>query len=222
MCKACQKIASISHILGDCLITKKKQMKRHEFVCHELWKSIMEKHHIKGCNKCDYVRTEDIEVIRDKDIIPRNIKMNKRPDLTYFIRDSRECYLIEVTIVSDRKIESSYRMKIERYEKLQRWLHKNENMSKVKIIPIIITYGGLINYQSRVEMDDIGLYPNWKFIMRNVVIDCACTLRQFIVNFPNSYKDADFRQMETYKQWIIDSEEYDDGTDDSQSLLMSE
>ena len=85
----------------------------------------------------------------------------------------------------------------------------------VKIIPIVITVNGLLHSQSRLQLTNIGIKVHWQRIIRTIMIESACQMRNHIVNRFLPFRDPCYEDY-------VDHNITEDGTDDSHSLSMSE
>ena len=214
-CTLCGTTASINHVLLNCPLTKRFQIKKHDFVVNSIWTAILKHEGIKTKPEEDFIETTTVVLIKNKEVCPRTEHIPNRPDIFYRRKNDNAIFIIDPTIVADKNLPTAYTNKIAKYQKLQQFLLKNEKVNMVKIIPIVITVNGLLHSQSRLQLTNIGIKVHWQRIIRTIMIESACQMRNHIVNRFLPFRDPCYEDY-------VDHNITEDGTDDSHSLSMSE
>jgi len=152
-CQHCQGIVtSITHVLLQCPIMKKKQIERHDNICIAIYKLMLQKLFqnsiadvVNEPPKC--IRSEDGKKIItfNKEIIPRSVlaSIARRPDIYYEDYNKNLAIIIDVTIVQDENVEQGYIYKINKYSMLQEYIRRNKNIKDVYILPMVFTTRGV-------------------------------------------------------------------------------
>ncbi|XP_044766149.1 uncharacterized protein LOC123322271 [Coccinella septempunctata] len=70
--------------------------------------------------------------------------MHNRPDIALFDNDRRTCMLIEFTIPADDNITRAYTEKITKYGDLAFQLKEMYDLSKISILPLIMSTNGIV------------------------------------------------------------------------------
>ena len=80
----------------------------------------------------------------------------RRPDLVVVDKKERSCKIIDFAVPGDSRIEEKEKDKIEKYQDLGRELKKIWNI-KMKIIPLVVGYLGVIPKQFGNRLKQIGV-----------------------------------------------------------------
>ncbi|ELP89043.1 hypothetical protein EIN_164630 [Entamoeba invadens IP1] len=169
-CKYCQFVNSVDHILLSCKAHKKSQIERHDCIVEEMWRAIMIKY------DQIYVGNEDIVELpeggkawKGKEMMFRiDGKYPKKPDITWKV-GKEKAYIIDITIVANKNLSLAFFGKIKKYMELREKLRKCWDINNIKIVPVVITTGGLINKYSVQKIKEMGLQLKWEKIVRNLL-----------------------------------------------------
>jgi len=196
-CKYCdhEQVASISHILLSCSVTKKRQIARHDYVCLEIYRRIIKDY----CNidtdiptsypiKC-YIKG-NLTVTYNKEIFGRKDGIYaKRPDIYIEDRDANIAYIIDVAIVKNDRLQNAYRNKLDKYSILQEKIRNDKQIQFVRIIPVIITIWGFIHKQSVKQINDLGITVDFVSIIRTLIIRQMKDIMFYISNGGSSMNE---------------------------------
>ncbi|MBQ9790229.1 MAG: hypothetical protein IJW24_01380 [Clostridia bacterium] len=145
-CPICKnKIATNAHVLLNCPISKKSQIRKHDEIAEIIYHKIESKLTMSGVHPIPHYRDECGRTLMwNKEVVARSYgPFAKRPDIFYI--DGDHAAIIDVTIVSDQNIRKAYFKKVNKYKQLQETVRKYLKVKDVQIIPIVLTINGLIN-----------------------------------------------------------------------------
>ena len=148
MCPMCNKIATIDHILLNCIITKKIQMNKHDRIGEYILRSLkikyklyenkekMKKREEENTKKLiirkEELRKNERRIEKDKILIVWNQeivnrsdgKFHKKPDIYVRYLNKKKAMIIDMRIVRDKNISKAFTDKINMYSKLHEHIRK--------------------------------------------------------------------------------------------------
>ena len=73
--------------------------------------------------------------------------------------------------MNDQNLESAYNHKLNTYSRIRREYLSRELIKEIIIIQVVLTKGGFLHKQSRLELEHLGIKLHWKRIIRTIIIN---------------------------------------------------
>lgn len=187
-CRLCKNhIETVNHIMDSCpILAQKEYLDRHNKVCNAIHFEICK---FFGCDiKTDKwyehipqkvtINTEgSVTMLYDQQIITdREVGANK-PDL--IIRTQKECYIIDVSIPSDKNIITKEAEKVLKYKSLLIEIQRMWNVKTI-IVPIIIGATGFVSKDFKGYLSKIPGKHNPNQLQKIAILGTAHILRKVL------------------------------------------
>ena len=95
------------------------------------------------------VENEDFKIYYDRTIHSQHQQSHNRPDITILDKKSKICTLVDVAVPISNNIQKSYLEKRRKYAELAVEIKRQWNLSRVDILPVIISAEGLVHKDIR-------------------------------------------------------------------------
>ena len=169
-CKYCPgMVATINHILLSCVINKKRQIQKHDYLAKFIYRKIEEITTISKQEPIEHSRIlPHMKLMWNTNIVSTALgEFPKRPDI--YLKTIDRGLIIDVAIVADHNIRIAYVKKLNRYRRLVRELNKIEKSNYI-IIPVIMTISGLINQETIKQLKRYQINIDWNKVVRDIVV----------------------------------------------------
>ena len=98
-------------------------------------------------------------------------------------------------------------------------------MKEMRTIPVVLTIGGLLHKQSRIELERIGIILNWKQLIRTIIINNTIDVLAYISNHLRASDETNLKDSEddedSRSESSLDSEEEEsDKCDENNTIVI--
>lgn len=189
-CRKCNTIGeTIEHITGGCaLLAKDAYLGRHNSVAAIIHQRIASNSKLLG-KITPYYKYEPASVLEngqftlywDRPIITdRHIK-NHRPDIVLIDRVKKSGIIIDVAVPLTKNLITTENEKIEKYQDLVIELKRMWKLSKVEVIPVVISVDGVVSKRFKQFLQKASL-PTGLYVpmQRSVILHTCRIVRKFL------------------------------------------
>ena len=144
-CRICgERDESITHSIPECKkLPQNEYKKRHDNIARIV--------HLKLCRKfglvdkvkwynhkpVSVVENDRVKVLWDFNIQTDHVFQHRRSDIVVLYKTERECYLIDIAVPGDKRIELKEQEKVDNFSELRREVKKIWNLSQVVVAPVV-------------------------------------------------------------------------------------
>lgn len=187
-CRICKEMEeTVEHIISGCpILAQNEYIERHNKLCNALHFSLCK--HFKCSTKAtkwydhqpESVTTSDddqVTILYDQPVITDRTVAANKPDL--IIRTNRNCYVVDVTIPSDRNIVKKEAEKILKYQSLLIELRRMWGL-EVMFIPVVIGARGYVTKELKKYLEKIPGKHSFYELQKTAVLGTAHILRKVL------------------------------------------
>ena len=84
--------------------------------------------------------------------------------------------------MNDQNLESAYNHKLNTYSRIRREYLSRESIKEIIIIQVVLTKGGFLHKQRRLELEHLGIKLHWKRIIRTIFINNSIDILTYLSN----------------------------------------
>ena len=110
------------------------------------------------------------------------------------------------------------------YERLHREYLSKEEMKTMRTIPVVLSIGGLLHKQSRIELEQIGIQLNWKQLIRTMIINNTIDVLAYISNHLSASDETNLKDSEDEQDSLsessLESEDSEDNKCDESNTIV--
>ena len=165
-CRLCEQFdETIEHITSGCpILAKTEYLKRHNNVATYIHHQILQHYNIECTAKWYEHEPKTVTTYEDKTILgdmpistDREIKANK-PDIVIKDLNKKKCWIIDISIPTDRNVALKEMEKLSKYKDLEIELNRMWKMDTI-VVPIIVGDLGMLRKTGKKWLDTIpGVY----------------------------------------------------------------
>ncbi|XP_044760844.1 uncharacterized protein LOC123318291 [Coccinella septempunctata] len=153
LCRKCgQGREHIQHVTSGCsILAPREYTDRHNQMAKIYHQAIALKYNLLKVKKKNHLyspegvlENESYKLYWDTTIVTERPVANNRPDIVLFKKESKICYIIDITVPSDDNISRAYTEKISKYYDLSFNLKEMYQFKQVTVVPLVISVNGLV------------------------------------------------------------------------------
>ena len=157
ICPYCKVPATIPHILHTCIVNKKSQLEKHDYICTEIYNYILDMYNLKeewyelnNPPNIIYNKESQILVYYNAIVLKQNYarEFANKPDICMIDKKNKILLIIDATIVKDDQGNTAYHQMITKYNDLMCKLKRQYQSKTYDIIPVVISSNGLIHVKT--------------------------------------------------------------------------
>lgn len=170
-CKLCKnQIASNNHILLNCQLNRKKQIRKHDEVAQYIYHEVERKNNLQYSLEIPHLRKGAyVKLMWNTEVVPRSFgNFPKKPDI-YTARGFNST-VYDVAIVADHNLNKAYINKVNKYTILGQKLKEIQGFINFQVIPVIISVNGLINRHTIEDLKREEIKIPWSKVVRDIII----------------------------------------------------
>ena len=121
--------------------------------------------------------SEDVKILWDFNIQTDHVIEHRRPDVVVLDKKEKTCYLVDVAVPGDSRVESKEKEKIHKYQDLARELRKLWKVG-VKVVPVVVGALGTLPQALEKHLKVIGSKVKVELLQKTVLLGTARILRK--------------------------------------------
>ena len=170
-CKLCKnRIASNNHVLLECILNRKKHIKKHDYIAEQGYRKMEDK---KGFPRevpiQHYQEKEDMKMFWNTNVVSTAAGgFPKRPDVMY--KDKENIIIMDAALVADHNIHKTFAHKLKKYDELIEFFKSGMRVRKEVIIPLVISINGLIHKDTIRLLKKERIAIDWITVVRNILV----------------------------------------------------
>ena len=95
-------------------------------------------------------------------------------------KNERKCYLIDIAVPGDKRIELKEQEKIDNYSELRQEVKKIWNLSQVVVVPVVIGALGVTSKTLKDWLQKLNIKSSIELLQKEVLLGTAKIVRQVL------------------------------------------
>ena len=187
-CRMCgERDKSITHLIAECKkLSQKEYKQRTDNIARTVHLELRQKFGLVGEFKwyndkpASVVEYDRVKILRHFNIHTDHVIQHRRPDIVVLYKTERKCYLIDIAVPGDKRIELKEQEMIDNYSELRREVKKIWNLSQVVLVPVVI---GALRVKSRRLKDwlkKLDVKSSTELLQKAALLGTAKIVRQVL------------------------------------------
>jgi len=198
-CRRCYRVSeTIDHIVSGCsVLAGVEYVRRHNNVCNIIHQKLINLGKLLVTVEPYYkykpdsvVENSDFKIYYDRTIITDKSISHNRPDIVWINKTAKITYLIDISVPNTNNLQQKYSEKLQKYTELSFEIKKMWKMSKVYIVPLIISATGIVPNSLLKNLELLKLSQNLVIeIQKSVILNTCSIVRKFLNDYDDAYSE---------------------------------
>ena len=186
-CRLCgTKVESVTHIISACsMLAQKNYKRRHDMLCKNLHWNICKVFELDKADKwyqhvpSPVMENDKVKLLYDFTLQTDREIHHRKPDLVLLKKESRDCFIVDVAIPGDHRIDIKEVEKIDNYSELRLEISRMWNVS-CKVIPVVIGALGSTSRRLQSFLNQLDIPYDIGVLQKSALLGTANILRKVL------------------------------------------
>ena len=188
LCRLCkEKGESVYHIVSECKVLAQREYKRrHDKIAQFIHWELCGKFQMERASNWyehkpeGVVENDVVKILWDFMIQCDRMVEHRKPDIVVVEKSEKRCFVIDVAVPGDARVETKEKEKVEKYQELKQEIIRLWGMKKVEVIPIVVGALGAVSMRISEWIKKADVKLKIEHLQKTALLGTARILRRHL------------------------------------------